>query len=779
MEMINISVNDIQDFKDFISDNLVECINFKDDGIFVTVIYNTNQKFIIPKDIYESVCGWPVITRLDQLFALDADMIATEEVAVDTETNGLMRFRKGLGLSFAYGETCFYIPLLKWENEQLVNFWPEDEDKIVRAKVCEWLKLSNKKWIGHNIVFDVITLENMFGINILNNVYSCTALLHHTCISEDGPHGLKPLSKKYISSDAEKAQEDLAASVIANGGKWNMHDKDFYKGDPYLLGKYGALDPYYTLKLHKMWYPEIKKQGLEELWYNEVLPLTKVIYELNTTGIKLDMPYLYQLKAEAEAKIEQLENQIKIDAKNEIEEYEFKLILEECDITPRSKLGKFLAKNNYNIEDHKKEIRAWYDEKGKGPIFSLNSKADLAFLLFDFLKLPILKTTKKGAAATDKKTLDLLIDLAEDGNPVLEALKARSNESKMLNTYVLPMLQEQVDGRIYPQFNQIGTSSGRFTSGEPINFQTLPRDDLRIKKCFIPDDNYVFVNADFASLEPRCFADRSNESEIKRVYSENLDLYSHVHILVMQDKEASAREEDDNFLKNINKDARQAAKTYTLGFAYQMSEYKYASSMGVSVEDALAVKDKYFATFPNLKKYQDECNDKVHKDFYISNLMGRKKRARLIKFIRKNSNKDPRNRWHMMSLYDKVQDSAEYQEIAERLKKKNKPIRNAKDFAYAVKSEYNNSTNFPIQSLAASIANASCIEAQEMIQAEGLRAKLVLQVHDEITLVAHKDDAKRAAEILKLAMEKNKVAQKISVPMKADPIIANNLAEAK
>lgn len=701
-------------------------------------------------------------------------------VAVDTETDGLTRFRKCLGVSFAFEETCVYVPLLKWSGSALVSFWDDLDREAVYFTVKKWLKDSKKQWVGHNLVFDIITLDNAFGVDITPQALSDTALLHHTCISEDPPHGLKPLAVKYISKDADSAQTDLEENVIANGGVWTKENKEFYRADPAILGRYGALDPYYTLKLHELWYPEIQKQNLENLWFSEVFPLIKVMKELNSTGICVNVPYFEQLKSEIDRKLIDLEKTVISSMGPILDDYEFQVILSDTKITPKSELGKLLASKGLTIETGREEIVSWYKtKKGISQIFSLNSKADLAFLLYDVLKLPVLKTTKSGSRSTDKATLETLLENAGEDSDILNAIKLRNKEIKVLNTYVLPILEHQINGRIYPQFNQIGTSSGRFTSAEPINFQTLPRDDLRIKKGFVADSGWVFVNADFSSLEPRIFAHISNEPEIKRVYSEGLDLYSHVYKMVMQDDSVSAREGDPNFLKKINPSGRNQAKAYTLGFAYGMTEYKYASTMGVSVEEAAEIRDKYFAAFKNLKNHHSVCEKQITTKFYVTNLMGRRRRAKLLPLVTQKYKVNIGDYRRITSLYDKIQTDPEYIEISEKLKKKGKPIKSLKDFRYAIKNEINNAYNFPIQGLAASVANASCIEFQKAAEAAKIEAKIVLQVHDEITLLVKKEHAEAASKLLKHAMEDNIVTKQLSVPMIAEPIIANNLSEAK
>jgi len=197
------------------------------------------------------------------------------------------------------------------------------------------------------------------------------------------------------------------------------------------------------------------------------------------------------------------------------------------------------------------------------------------------------------------------------------------------------------------------------------------------------------------------------------------------------------------------------------------------------IDDCLIMADKYFEAFPNLKVYQEECKANIETEFYVSNLMGRRKRAKLIKLIKSKFKVNTQDKFKMYKAYDRLKEDPEFLKIADALKMKGKPIKNSKDFAYAVSNEYNNSLNFPIQSLAASVANASAIEVLQKMEQAKVNGHLILNVHDELTLMVKKEDADRAVELLQDAMENNKVAKMLVVKMKAEPIIANNLAEAK
>lgn len=734
-----------------------------------------------------------IITSLALWEEARKEIDKAEYIAVDTETTGLERFAQAVGIGIAVSpHKAYYIPVSVYTpNSGLKSPWQASAWNTLSKELIEAFTKS-KRIITHNGVFDAKILHNLLGTNIVPYVHADTQLLHHTCISEEPPHGLKPLATKYLDPEASSSQDDLKASVLSNGGQWLVSNKEMYKGDYTLVGRYCMHDCMYTFGLYELFYPEIAKQGLVELWDKEVLPLMQVTFELNTTGIRVDVEYFKKLKVQMEERIQALEDDICASMETELEEYSYKKILENTVVTKRSELGKYLLSKGVDIDNLDKPLDKltialhalddsnpgltksavrrlvldWYNKKnGVKRAINLDSGEDKAFILYDVLGYECKTLTKTGKRQVTASTLEEL-DLIKK-NPILDLMLDRSAETKLLSTYVIPILENNIEGRLYPSFNQTGTITGRYSCAEPMNFQTLPRGDLRIKQGFIPDEGRVFVNADFASLEPKVFGEVSNEAAIKAVYLDNLDLYSQIAIQVLGLKGVSARESDPNFLKKIDPEARQLAKVIALAFAYGMTEYKAAKQLKIEVIDALRIKNKYFAAFPNLLKYQQRQQFLLKKYGFVTNLVGRKRRGRLVPAIIKAGYSTDHNMlFRQWSKIAPVVQSFGYTE--------------AKKVATSVNNEFNNSYNFPIQSLAASICNTAMIELKAKIDAEKLDAKLILNVHDEITLTASKKDAARAAELLQESMENNRVTKLISIPMKAEPIITDkSLAEAK
>lgn len=509
-----------------------------------------------------------VITSLEQLEKYKQLMDEAEYLAVDTETTGLGRFDKAVGISLSPNtDVGIYIPLEVWTSGELVNPWSPDAFK----SLIEWLSytLTHKaRLVMHNAVFDCKVIKTTLGIELIDKVVCDTALLHHTVINEEGPHGLKDLASKYLTPEANNPQDELKYSVLDNGGKWLVSEKDFYKGDYKVLGTYACWDTIYTINLFYKWIGEVEAQNLQDLWNKEVMPLLKVSYELNVTGLKIDLEYFKKLKLEMEKNISDIEAIIFSEVEDKVRDYEYSIILKSNKITKNSQLGKYLISlgwdlNESNINKYKAQIRAWHLNKtGSSRVFNLDSNNDKAYLLYDVLGFESTTMTKTGKRTVSKADMERLENEHED-NPIIKLMSKRAKEIKLLSTYVIPMLERNINSRMYPSFNQIGTISGRFSSNS-INFQTLPRDDLRIKKGIVADDGYVFINSDFSSLEARCFAYMSASKGLKEVYWKNLDLYSKIAIDVFGLSEASAVETDKNYLKKIDPESRQQVKVFCI-----------------------------------------------------------------------------------------------------------------------------------------------------------------------------------------------------------------------
>jgi DNA polymerase-1 len=721
-----------------------------------------------------------VVTSLSEFRDYLPSLQAAEVIAFDTETTGLAQFDKAVGISLAPNEDLgIYIPFSIWNGTELVNPWnKESYDELISSLKA---LLLSKKLVAHNAVFDCKVIRNTLGFELIDNIHCDTAVLHHTVVDENPPHGLKDLAALFLTESANTPQEDLKASVVANGGKWLTSDKEFFKGDYNVLGEYAAWDVIYTYALYNLWYPKIEQEGLQDLWFKEALPLIKVSYDLNTTGLEIDVDYFKQLKQDMAANIENIEAIIFSEIAEKVEEYEYQIALKNSKISARSELGKLLPleaikKDPLTVFDeegnilsvapqYKETIMAWYKKKKDVKrVFNLDSNVDKAFLLYDVLGFECTTKTSSGKRSASKADFERILEENQD-NEVVKLLAKRQKEIKLLSTYVEAFLERHIDGRIYPSFNQIGTVSGRYSSNSP-NFQVLPRDDLRIKKGIKADEGYVFISADQAALEARVYAFMSGSPGIKEVYFKGLDLYSKLAIDIMKLENVTANKKDDNYLGNVDKEMRQTFKAVALAVVYGSGAYRLASMMKKTPEEAQDIIDAYLSTYPELADYMKKSEFMGMKRGYVTTIVGRRKRFQYIhKLYNKYGIKDInigaiRKLWYSVpSLATKFESDKHLLRLA--------------------RNELNLAKNFRIQSLAASVVNAGMIRARTLLNEAGLDAKTCLQVHDSITLLVKKEDADKACKILQDAMENNWVTSMIDIPLIAEPVIGKDLSEDK
>jgi DNA polymerase I-like protein with 3'-5' exonuclease and polymerase domains len=714
-----------------------------------------------------------VITSSERLKELSDTFYGAELVAVDTETTGLHRFAEVIGISFSPSSSFgIYIPIKIWNGAELISPWSPDAEAVVRNWIVG-LVSKDKNLITHNGAFDARVIENTFGVNIIHNIYCDTQLLHHT-LDSDPPHSLKDLAVKFVSEDAKESQDDLAASVIANGGKWVKHEKDFYKGDWKLLGKYGAYDTIWTFALYEVFMKELldaKNAKQHKLFFEEVMPLQAITFEMETTGLRVDLEKTAQVDKEMAERIEALEDEIYASMETQLKEFEINKLKSTIKITPTSAIGKACkASGMVPNWDDPNFVDFVYDfvarKEGSKRIFNLDAGEDKAFLIYDLMGIPCTEFTASGKRSTAKATMDALAEQYEDHSPIIKMIKERSGQIKLRSTYIEAIKEGHIDGRIYPGFRQTGTTSGRFSAGgSSLNMQTLPREDKRIKSLFIPDDGWVFIGADYSSLEPHAFAVASGEPKLKKIFNEGLDFYSSIAIDVLGLTGVSAKPEDPNYLGTVDKAKRQWVKAIALSIPYGAEGGRVSQLLGIDYEEGKEVVAKYLKAFPVLKQWMDRCALQMKMNGYVDGLTGRRKRGDIVKELYTKGFKD----------FSKKGMEAAFKRLGPR-----EGIPDAISLYLECRNLLNVSRNHCIQSLSASVCNMGMVKFYEEVRKQGLSAKIILQIHDEIVVTCPKEEAEVTAKLLEHCMLHNPAVDLLDIPMQAEPVISEiSLAEAK
>ena len=740
-----------------------------------------------------------------------------------------------------------------------------------------------KKWtvgknlLMHNAPFDVNQIYINYGIDLAPYVFMDTSLLSHI-INENSSNALKRIAEEWREelginphAMANQEQRELYNSILENGGKGGQ----VWRANDFYLGKYACADTFLTFGVYEVgmekFVKEFGEEGLEWLLQDEVMPLCReVVIPMKRRGVYINDPYFRRVLKETSNKMLSLEDEIVEEISPLLDEFKLGESIDEA--VSRQRLVKAVVnKEGLELPIHKKtgkptmsktDVKRMYqqdphwvwgwmlgedelkynDEElltlkkelyivatGKRHRFNIGSDAHLRWLFIDKLKMSAndLPKTEHGQPSVKAEVLEeyMLKDF-----PWVHKLLTWKKLRKLNNTYVQPAVELNINGYLYMDFRQNGTTSGRFSCSGGFNLQTLPRvEELdKCSKCgsvsitvakpielladvtcsdcghidrmvvcpsaikagFIAPPGYKIVNADFSSLEPRCFAYMSGDNKLKQVYWDNLDLYSKVYC----DMEGIPYKD----LKKAGmKKERNAIKPVALGIPYGARGPQVASLMGLYDGDRLNVQlgweklNLYLDTYSDLRKYMDARELEAIHDGEVRSLIGRKRHFKFTKYIYLLTRKAgitvtefldmPRKKLSRINPLPGL-NKIELEEFGKRFKIPYETIEE-KDYWALVrglfKAEMNNAKNFPIQSLAGHITNKSMLDTQRMLNKANIDGWVCLQVHDEVTCYVPEEKAELGAEFLRIGMEDNKYSKILDIPMIADPEICDNLVDAK
>lgn len=354
-----------------------------------------------------------------------------------------------------------------------------------------------------------------------------------------------------------------------------------------------------------------------------------------------------------------------------------------------------------------------------GHEFTINSPRQVGEVLFGELKLSEkVKKTKSGQYSTSE---EVLRDL-HSKHPIVQKILDYRGLKKLLSTYVeaLPKLINPATGHIHTSFNQAVTATGRLSSSNP-NLQNIPvrgEDGREIRKAFIPEAGEIFFSADYSQIELRIMAHLSGDEHMIEAFNAGHDVHA-----------ATAARIFHKDIKDISKDERRKAKTANFGIIYGISAFGLAERMDVSRTEAKELIDSYFEMYPKIKDYISKAVDTAREKGYIETEFGRRRYLPDI-----NS-------------------------------------RNAVVRGYAER----NAVNAPIQGTAADIIKIAMIRVQQRLDAESCKARMMLQVHDELNFSVPTDEFDKVKRIV---IEEMQGAYKMSVPLEADCGEGKNWLEA-
>lgn len=380
--------------------------------------------------------------------------------------------------------------------------------------------------------------------------------------------------------------------------------------------------------------------------------------------------------------------------------------------TDRKILEEIKAQLDQQIEELTQDI---YDLAGSE--FNINSTKQLGEVLFKDLELPVIKKTKTGFS-TDASVLDKL----RDKHPIIEKIERYRETYKLRSTYI-EGLENAIDedGRIRSTFRQNIASTGRLSSQEP-NLQNLPikTDEGRaIRKAFKAGEGKVLIDADYSQIELRILASLSDDKNMQDAFNHGIDIHTQ-----------TASEVFHTPLDEVTKLQRSEAKAVNFGIIYGISDYGLSQNLNIPRARAKDYIDKYKKSYPQIKEYMDNVVKLAKDQGYIETLF---KRRRYVPEI------SSRN-FNVRSFGERI------------------------------------ALNTPIQGTAADIIKIAMIKTYEKLKAEGLDAKIILQIHDEIIIESSEEDKEKAHDILRECMEN---AADLKVDLLVDIGFGESMYESK
>lgn len=503
------------------------------------------KKYSTLMQLNDMVYNYHLIDNKEKMIELREKILGSKFCSFDTETTSVDPIEGELvGMSFSIEEgEAFYVPISpKFEEAQKqVNIFNNilENENIVK--------------IGQNIKYDIIVLKK-YGIHVKGEIFD--TMIAHYLINPELRHNMDYMAETYLNYQTIHIDE-----LIGPRGKNQLNMRDL---SPQAICNYACEDADITLKLKHKLEEEIKSNKLEKLLYEIELPLTKVLADMEYTGVRLDTKALKESSESVTNELKNIENQI----------FEF-----------------------------------------AGHEFNVNSSKQVGEVLFDRLKIvEKAKKTKTGQYTTSEEVLESL----RDTHPIVEKILEYRGLKKLLSTYIdaLPLLINPKDGKIHTSFNQTVTATGRLSSSNP-NLQNIPIRDAQgkeIRKAFISDNNCTFLSVDYSQIELRLMAHLSQDPTMLEAFNSGEDIHA-----------ATAAKIYKVDIKEVTSDMRRKAKTANFGIIYGISVFGLASRLTIPRQEAKELIDGYFETYPKVKEYMDNIIAQARETGYVETLLGRKR----------------------------------------------------------------------------------------------------------------------------------------------------------
>ncbi|MEX1221256.1 MAG: DNA polymerase I [Idiomarina sp.] len=541
--------------------------------------------------------------------------------------------------------------------------YPGAPDQLSRdevlAKLKPLLEAETPKKIGQNLKYDAHILRR-YDIR-LNGILSDTMLASYVYNSVGSRHDMDTLSLQYLQ------HKTISYTDVAGKGakQITFNDVALEQAIPY-----ASEDADVTLRLHEHLWGTLSGEGkLKQVLTDMEVPLIPILCDMEQRGVQIDAQLLAKQSHELAMKLQ-------------------------------------------NLEERAYEIA--------GETFNLGSPKQLQRILFEELKLPILKKTPKGAPSTAEETLQ---ELALD-YPLPAVIMEHRGLAKLKSTYTdkLPKMVNHRTQRIHTSYHQAVTATGRLSSSDP-NLQNIPirtEEGRRVRQAFTAPEGYVVLAIDYSQIELRIMAHLSQDKNLLQAFARAQDIHK-----------ATAAEVFGVSLEDVTNEQRRSAKAVNFGLIYGMSAFGLARQLDIPRHEAQHYMDKYFERFPGVLEYMETTREKAKQQGYVETIYGR--------------------RLHLPEI------NAQHggrRKAAERA-----------------------AINAPMQGTAADIIKRAMIKVADWIEQNTSRGDvwMIMQVHDELVFEVKTEQLERLQAELVKVMES---AAQLDVPLIAEAGSGNNWDEA-
>ena len=548
-----------------------------------------------------------------------ARLQAAELVAFDTETDSLDAMQARI-VGLSFSDQVGEACYIPLRHEGVDAPVQLPLDEVL-TRLQPWLEDASRPKLGQHIKYDTHVLAN-HGIAIRG--YAHDTMLESYVLEAHRKHNLGDLAQRHVH------RSGLSYEDVAGKGAQQI---PFAQVAVDKAAQYSCEDSDLTLHVHQTLWPRLQAEpALRDIYERFELPTSRVLQRIERNGVLIDKALLQQQSHELGQRIVALEHEAHALA---------------------------------------------------GQPFNLGSPKQIGEILFNQLKLPIVKKTATGAPSTNEEVLE---KLAED-YPLPARILEYRGMAKLKSTYTdkLPLMINPATGRVHTNYAQAVAVTGRLSSNEP-NLQNIPvrtAEGRRIREAFIAPPGHVIVSADYSQIELRIMAHISQDENLLRAFDQGLDVHR-----------ATASEIFGVSPDEVSCEQRRYAKVINFGLIYGMSAFGLASNLGIERSAAAAYIDRYFMRYPGVKRYMDETRAQAKAQGYVETVFGRRL-------------------W------------------LPEINSPNGPSRAGAERA---------AINAPMQGTAADLIKLSMVAVQDALDAQGKATLMIMQVHDELVFQVPEDE---------------------------------------